>query len=232
MIRITIETNAATGIGYQLHLKDTTRHREWIARDDRNGMPGGKPFLDLESTAACAKAIIIGDAKFTKHGKDISRNLRVADEALEANKDRDLGARRMLAELKKGHFEKFSPDPGLYKETMRASGTVEYGEEVPGKPQKIKMSITPLTMILAVFGVAHEKPLEPKYAEVVQHFFELAAGQGFGDGGATAMARQYYDMDEDTANSWVVQLIHDAGISDTTLELMIMESFEKYDHQK
>ncbi len=47
MIRITIETNDKTGIGYQLHLKDDRQHREWIARDDKNGWPGGKPFLDF-----------------------------------------------------------------------------------------------------------------------------------------------------------------------------------------
>lgn len=34
MIRITIETNQKTGIGYQLHLKDDARRREWIAYEN------------------------------------------------------------------------------------------------------------------------------------------------------------------------------------------------------
>ncbi|MGN0941495.1 MAG: hypothetical protein ACI4OA_07305 [Selenomonadaceae bacterium] len=229
MIRITIETNDKTGIGYQLHLKDDRQHREWIARDDKNGWPGGKPFLDLDSTVECAKQIIIADKHFSKHNKDISRNLRVSNDALEANKNRDIGARRMLADMKKGRFEKFAPAPENFGNAIRANAKVEYGKEEPGKPQKVKISVKPMAMVLTVFGVAHENRITPKYHEVVQNFFRLVASKGFGEGGASAMMEQFYALDKDTAGAWVADLIDDADIPVQTLEMIIINAFGGFD---
>lgn len=232
MIRITIETNAKTGVGYQLHLKDTTRHREWIAYDDMNGLPGGKPFLDIDSTLKCAEQIILADFHFSKEDKKekaVRRGVRIADEALEANKDRDIGARRMLADMKKGRFGKVGPDPSLYSDTMQSMARVKYGKKEPGKPQKVKVSITPMTLVLGMLGQMHKRRFEPAFAEMCRKFFEIAAGQGMGEGGASAMMEQYYAMEEETANSWIVQLIEDAGLSEETLKIMITETLMKYE---